>query len=760
MNKHEDHSFFSFCSKNDLLLYIAISPLAFSRCVFLGQAYFDNDLLAQFGPWRAFLKDQLAQGHFPLWNPYLMGGQPFFADLQNMMLYPLNWLTLPFSVPYGLSLFFLIHMFWAALGMHLWLNRLGLSHGSCRSGALLFALSNFFWLELIHPPVIAAFAWLPWLFAALETLSKTPGPRQAFSVGFSFAMLSLCGCIQVTVGAFYAGLAYYIFRVWVSIEKEKPKPVSRRLRTYVLVGLMMLWGALPLLGQLIPTYEFSALCDRSVPNQTYDQFNAKLPLNPATLYQFLFPRFTLPPDKTMAEAIQFGNTNDETRMAANLGYLGVWLPFLAFAAFQNRNKKISWFFLSFLIIALAVCFGRYTPFHRMICAALPGFSIIRVPYRFLYLYVLAASALAAFGWEALSLADSKIRLKGPLIFAALLYFAALFRAGQTWREILGLTLGVIAFFVWKSGTSQKKYGLLLFQAALIAPLFLNGWGNFVPGPASNFDFAKNSRPFLEAVERIKPYRVLFFNTEMGYPIEVSGRQYILNYPQDAACALKIKNFGGYNPLMLQAKKETGSIPLKPLLQFGAIRGILANKDHDIPGFKQQNLTHYHFYEYQGPLSYAYVPGRLQVIPDPAQRLALMQKPDFDLSQEVILSEPLPSDEMAAFQKPGPVQFKYQLDLDEPDSQRFTVHLDRASLAVFSEVMFPGWKVMVDGKPKSLLTADHLLRAIFLEAGNHQVDFRFQPSWWEPIQIGLVLWISLTFLGFIFFKFFRKKISHA
>ncbi|HTC21780.1 MAG TPA: hypothetical protein VK859_13075, partial [bacterium] len=201
------------CDKGSLFLYFALSLLAFFPCLFLGQAYFDNDLLAQFGPWRAFLKDQLAQGHFPLWNPYSMGGQPFFADLQNMMLYPFNYLTLPFPVPFGLSLFFFIHMFWAALGMHLWLRSLDLSENSCRAGALLFCLSGFFWLELIHPPVLAAFAWLPWLFGGLERLAGDPKPRKAFFSGFFFAMLFLCGSFQVTVGAFYGGLAYFLFRV-------------------------------------------------------------------------------------------------------------------------------------------------------------------------------------------------------------------------------------------------------------------------------------------------------------------------------------------------------------------------------------------------------------------------------------------------------------------------------------------------------------------------------------------------------------------
>src|SRR5581483_236567 len=178
--------------KHSVIFYGLLSLIAFFPCLFMGQAYFDNDLLAQFGPWRSFLRDQLSQGHFPLWNPYSLGGQPFFADLQNMMLYPFNYLTLPFSVAYGFGVFFFLHLFWAASGMHLWLRSLKLSENTCLVGALLFAFSGFFWLEIIHPPVLAAYAWLPWLFGRLESLALDPKPRNAFYAGLCFAMLFLC----------------------------------------------------------------------------------------------------------------------------------------------------------------------------------------------------------------------------------------------------------------------------------------------------------------------------------------------------------------------------------------------------------------------------------------------------------------------------------------------------------------------------------------------------------------------------------------
>jgi hypothetical protein len=439
--------------------YAFLSFIAFFPCLVMGQAYFDNDLLAQFGPWRSFLRDQLAQGHFPLWNPYSLGGQPFFADLQNMMLYPVNYLTLPFSVPYGLSVFFFLHMFWAAVGMHLWLRSFRLSENACRVGALLFAFSGFFWLEIIHPPVLAAFAWLPWLFGRLDLLALNPKSRNAFFAGFCFAMLFLCGSFQVTVGAFYGGLAYFLFRLWPRLSGGIS---PSRIRSATLLFLLMIWGALPLLGQLIPTREFAALTDRGALHQTYEQANSRLPLDPRTLYQLFLPRLTLPKDKPMAEAVQSGNTEDKTPLAANWGYLGMWAPFFALAAFRRKEKRLVKFLSLFMLFALALCFGRYTPLHRILCAVLPGLSMIRVPYRFIYLFVLPLSLLAAFGFEEwFSKKPDKGKalnwLKHPVIYGLVLYFLALFRPAINWREILAITLGWPAFLPFPPGKSGRPF---------------------------------------------------------------------------------------------------------------------------------------------------------------------------------------------------------------------------------------------------------------------------------------------------------------
>ncbi len=80
----------------------------------------------------------------------------------------------------------------------------------------------------------------------------------------------------------------------------------------------------------------------------------------------------------------------------------------------------------------------------------------------------------------------------------------------------------------------------------------------------------------------------------------------------------------------------------------------------------------------------------------------------------------------------------------------TYHSNTTSeqLAVFSEVYFSnGWNAYLDGKPAKYFRTDYILRGMNIPAGNHLIEFKFEPAFYAPCET-ISLISSLLLLSFI------------
>ncbi len=74
------------------------------------------------------------------------------------------------------------------------------------------------------------------------------------------------------------------------------------------------------------------------------------------------------------------------------------------------------------------------------------------------------------------------------------------------------------------------------------------------------------------------------------------------------------------------------------------------------------------------------------------------------------------------------------------------------LLVLSEIMYPGWRVQVDGSQATILEAAGLLRSVILPAGSHQVLFYFQPV---SLYVGASLSLVGVVLAGLFYHWFSR-----
>ncbi|MEN6409725.1 MAG: YfhO family protein, partial [Anaerolineaceae bacterium] len=77
-----------------------------------------------------------------------------------------------------------------------------------------------------------------------------------------------------------------------------------------------------------------------------------------------------------------------------------------------------------------------------------------------------------------------------------------------------------------------------------------------------------------------------------------------------------------------------------------------------------------------------------------------------------------------------------IESEEPDQIAMTVNSDEAGWLVLSDVNYPGWQVWADGEEKPIHTANSIFRAVQLDAGEHQVVWRYRPG---SFRVGA--WIS-------------------
>jgi hypothetical protein len=95
----------------------------------------------------------------------------------------------------------------------------------------------------------------------------------------------------------------------------------------------------------------------------------------------------------------------------------------------------------------------------------------------------------------------------------------------------------------------------------------------------------------------------------------------------------------------------------------------------------------------------------------------------------------------------------------PDHIEYSYSAPRDVIAVFSEVYYDkGWNMYIDGEQKPYFRADYVLRAAQLVAGNHKVEFKFEPkSYYTGEKISLAGSILLVLcLGFGFYTENKKK----
>jgi len=177
------------------------------------QAPFSDATISRY-PDALHFQRTLREAHtLPLWNPHLMGGQPFAANPGAKVWYPLTWLVLLWNPALHISVMTFFHLWLGGVGMWVWARRSGLESWGAALAAVGYALAP----KLVahagsgHLDILIAAAWLPWLLAALHGLHER-GLSGKYIVGAAAcAAFIFIGAVQLTPYFWGLALVYAVY---------------------------------------------------------------------------------------------------------------------------------------------------------------------------------------------------------------------------------------------------------------------------------------------------------------------------------------------------------------------------------------------------------------------------------------------------------------------------------------------------------------------------------------------------------------------
>ena len=444
-----------------------------------------SDLILENYVWKRFIVQALKSRQLPLWNPYILSGQPFLATGQHSALYPLSLIfyVLPLVKAYGY--FTVLQLLLAGVFMYMYTRTIHLERIGCIVAAIVYPFSGFMIVSVVHPMIIAAASWLPLLLAIVERLVRTQEVQPAGQKRQVVSYIPWIVIGAVALGLqFLAGhveIAYYVVLVTAFYAACRLGILWWRNRSWVQLGKLGLGVALLLaLGiglaaiQIIPLYELVVENFRQE-SATYQQIIGwAYPWR--RLIAFLIPDFFGNPAHHSYFDVFSRQTVTALRNARGVpipaiywdvknyveggSYVGTLPLLLSLIAVWKSRTKYVWIFLALAVVSLSFVFG--TPLYAVLYYLLPGIEQLHSPFRWIFPYTLSISILAGCGASWLASNRSRVGARSTRVLGRLVL-------------VLGaLGLGMLALGLCFPERMIALAERLMFSLALAPEAFADG----------------------------------------------------------------------------------------------------------------------------------------------------------------------------------------------------------------------------------------------------------------------------------------------
>lgn len=746
-----------------IVLLLIILPVFFYAEFASSRSIFSQkDLLSRTYPFREEAIRMFKDKTLPLWNPYVLCGNPLFAAIDLGIGYPLY--IFDFFMPHATAVRwnFLLHISLGGIFMYLFLRLLNLTYLGAIIGAITFMFGGYIQSSMPLPDLWINTIYIPLIFLLFERGVQKEKKIYIVFAGIALTLQILSGLPQF---AYYTLLALFLYAIYYSLARDR----SMKLTPIVyFIGLLSL-GFLLSAFQLIPTYEYYLQSAK---------YNFQIAQDASTLGA-MFPHAIL---------FFIGVADPYTS-----GFIGITGLFLASIGIIFRRNRLNLFFGALCIFVLAAVFE--TTHLYKILFHIPGFNMFKSLHRFVSIYAFGISVLAGFGASTLSKIidsdNSRLKrriLQSLLIIACILILAfsvnyllkdRIINYGQGFIEkrvfaqpghpfpldyyykklenlynaslkILELAiLPLIGILIITVLRKNRHISSFLFRTGFICIILLELYGHWQRLDWKLVDPQEYYRPG-EGISFIKKdtsiYRVFGLDNDGGYHFDYENRRKMNDlltpnlathhHIQDPQGNNNLTLWNYWQLLDLINKKKS---PLENVYSRDPFHVLAITNPHhnllDLLNVKYL-LTYYPIaennrwklvfeegvkvYQNKKVIPRAFMAYKYKAARNEGDLFQILDNQDFNLRETVVLDRDIenligpPSANKVKITKYSPLEIKID------------TYSERPGILVLSDSFYPGWHAKVDGHPVKILRAYSIFRAIPIPGGSHEVIFRYFP----------------------------------
>ncbi|MBD3244247.1 MAG: hypothetical protein GF331_26885, partial [Chitinivibrionales bacterium] len=379
---------------------LVASFLVYYHRLLLGMNHLWEDYLEQAYPNLRYSIHCIANGWFPLWNPYVFAGMPYHSDPQTTLFY------LPYQLLLGVcqvvgnadlafTWFILLHILLLGLGTYALTRDSGLGRMPAVLAAIVFMFAGFVSLHIMHTFVYVA-AWFPWAFRSLRRSLRTGSLRELGLAGLFLGLSVLGGYPQYSLHIVYFMFAWSAVTVVAAGRRTWRAGVARAAMYGVVVAIGVGLAAV----QYLPAFQHMAASVRET--MTLEQ-SCDGSLTVPRLITLFAPKFFgfATGDRSLGSPFWAapGKTYQFWETCIFVGIVPLLL--VPFAAIRFRSSREVRFYSIAAAVLLVLALGCSTPLYPLLFKLAPGFGRFRIPARFSFLLSLCLAMLAAYGLQEL-----------------------------------------------------------------------------------------------------------------------------------------------------------------------------------------------------------------------------------------------------------------------------------------------------------------------------------------------------------------------